>query len=180
MSLLVVGSVALDSVETPRTRARTCLGGSAVVFLLCRQLLHHRAAGRRGRRRLAGGAHRACCSRGRIDTAGLQVVPGGKTFRWRGKYQPNMNDRETLDVQLNVLRRISIRCCPTTISRCKFVFLANGSPQVQLHVARPDGRARGWSWPTRWTCGSAQTRRACCSCSGGSTAWCSTTARPSC
>ena len=38
-----------------------------------------------------------------IDTAGLQVVPGGKTFRWRGKYLPNMNDRETLDLQLNVL-----------------------------------------------------------------------------
>ena len=38
-----------------------------------------------------------------IDTSGLQIIPGGKTFRWRGRYLPNMNDRETIEVHLNVL-----------------------------------------------------------------------------
>ena len=42
-----------------------------------------------------------------IDTAGLQVVPGGKTFRWRGRYLQNMNDRETLDLQLNVMEQFN-------------------------------------------------------------------------
>ena len=66
-----------------------------------------------------------------IDTAGLQVVPGGKTFRWRGKYLPNMNDRETLDLQLNVLQNFD-PVLPETYRRCKFLFLANGSPAQQL------------------------------------------------
>ena len=48
-----------------------------------------------------------------IDTAGLRVVPGGKTFRWRGRYARNMNDRETLEVQLNVMAEASSRCCPS-------------------------------------------------------------------
>ena len=68
-----------------------------------------------------------------IDTAGLQVVPGGKTFRWRGKYLPNMNDRETLDLQLNVLQDFD-PVLPERYRRCKFLFLANGSPVHQLKM----------------------------------------------
>ena len=66
-----------------------------------------------------------------IDTDGLQVVPGGKTFRWRGKYLPNMNDRETLDLQLNVLQSFD-PVLPESYRRCKFLFLANGSTVHQL------------------------------------------------
>jgi sugar/nucleoside kinase (ribokinase family) len=61
----------------------------------------------------------------------LQVIRGGKTFRWRGKYLPNMNDRETLDLQLNVLQDFD-PVLPESYCRCKFLFLANGSPAHQL------------------------------------------------
>jgi len=68
-----------------------------------------------------------------IDTSGLQVVPGGETFRWRGKYEPNMNDRETLEVHLNVFGQFN-PTLPDEYCRCPFVFLANGSPKLQLSV----------------------------------------------
>ena len=58
---------------------------------------------------------------------------GGKTFRWRGKYQPNMNDRETLEVHLNVFGKFD-PVLPDDYRRCKFLFLANGSPIVQMKV----------------------------------------------
>jgi hypothetical protein len=61
------------------------------------------------------------------------VVPGGATFRWRGKYMTNMNDRETLEVHLNVLGSFD-PVLPDDFRRCPFVFLANGSPAIQLKV----------------------------------------------
>jgi sugar/nucleoside kinase (ribokinase family) len=68
-----------------------------------------------------------------IDTTGLQIVRGGKTFRWRGKYLANMNDRETLDIQLNVMDQFD-PVLPETYRRCKFLFLANGSTKLQMKV----------------------------------------------
>ena len=115
MSLLVVGSVAIDNVETPDERRENVLGGSARIFLTppafsptCGWWAWSATIGPTEHTQLLN-------SRG-IDTSGLQVVPGGKTFRWTGKYQPNMNDRETLEVQLNVLRPIQPGACPKTIA----------------------------------------------------------------
>ena len=71
-------------------------------------------------------------SRG-IDTSGLSVVPGGSTFRWTGRYEPNMNDRETLDVQLNVFGEFD-PVLPENYRDSEFVFLANAVPAVQLKV----------------------------------------------
>ena len=95
MPLCVVGSVALDSVETPNETREDVLGGSAVFFSY--------AASFFTTVRLAGVVgedwpreHTAMLETRGIDTLGLQVVKGGKTFRWRGKYLRNMNDRETL------------------------------------------------------------------------------------
>ena len=68
-----------------------------------------------------------------IDTSGLQVVRGGKTFRWRGRYLHNMNDRETLDLQLNVLEQFD-PMLPEHYRQCKILFLANGSPRLQMRV----------------------------------------------
>lgn len=129
MPLLVVGSVALDSVETPTARRDDVLGGSAVFFSY--------AASYFTRVKLVGpvgedwpAEHTRLLQSRKIDTAGLQVIPGGKTFRWRGKYQPNMNDRETLEVHLNVLADFN-PVLPPEFTRSKFLFLANGSPVVQ-------------------------------------------------
>jgi len=130
MPLLVVGSVALDSVETPTSTREDVLGGSAVYFsyaasyftpvLMCGPIGEDWPA-----------AHTRFLSARNIDTSGLQTVAGGKTFRWRGKYQPNMNDRETLEVHLNVLGdfRPSL---PLPFREARYVFLANGDPTTQL------------------------------------------------
>jgi sugar/nucleoside kinase (ribokinase family) len=132
MPLLVVGSVALDSVHTPRDAREDVLGGSAVYFSYAASFFTSV--------RLVGVVgedwpreHTQFLQSRRIDTSGLQVVPGGKTFRWRGQYATNMNDRQTLDVQLNVLGDFD-PVLPDAFKRCPYVFLANGSPHAQMKV----------------------------------------------
>src|SRR5947207_6087267 len=132
MPLLVVGSVAFDSVETPTASRDRVLGGSAVFFSY--------AASYFSSVRLVGAVgedwpseHTDLLKKRKIDISGLKHIEGGKTFFWRGKYLPNMNDRETMEVQLNVLEQYS----PTLTEdyrRSKFVFLANGPPGTQLRV----------------------------------------------
>jgi cytidine kinase len=130
MPLCVVGSVALDSVETPAETRENVLGGSAVFFSYAASFFTSvRLAGVVGDDWPA--EHSAMLRARGIDTEGLQVVPGGKTFRWRGKYMRNMNDRETLDLQLNVLRDFD-PVLPESYRRCRLLFLANGSPVHQL------------------------------------------------
>ena len=94
-----------------------------------------------------------------IDTAGLQVIPGGKTFRWSGRYLQNMNDRETLSLNLNVMAQFD-PVLPEHYRQCKFLFLANGATEIQMRVI-DQCPARNWSWPTRWTTGSSTTARTC-------------------
>lgn len=132
MPLLVVGSVALDSVETPTARRDDVLGGSAVFFSY--------AASYFSPVHLVGvvgedwpAEHTRLLEQRKINTSGLHVVRGGKTFRWRGKYLPNMNDRETLEVHLNVFEKFD-PVLPDEYRRSKFLFLANGSPIVQMKV----------------------------------------------
>jgi len=132
MPLLVVGSVALDSVHTPREAREDVLGGSAVYFSYAASFFTSV--------RLVGVVgedwphkHTQFLQSRRIDTSGLQVVPGGKTFRWRGKYATNMNDRQTLEVHLNVLGDFD-PVLPDDFKRCPYVFLANGSPRAQMKV----------------------------------------------
>ncbi len=130
MPLCVVGSVALDSVETPTEKRDNVLGGSAVFFSYAASFFTTvRLAGVVGEDWPPQYTY-MLQARG-IDTAGLQVIAGGKTFRWRGKYLANMNDRETLDLQLNVLQNFA-PVLPEAYRRCKFLFLANGSPAQQL------------------------------------------------
>ena len=132
MPLLVVGSVALDSVHTPQASREDVLGGSAVFFSY--------AASYFTPVKLVSvvgddwpAEHTSLLQRRQIDTSGLQVVSGAKTFRWRGKYQPNMNDRETLEVHLNVFGDFD-PVLPDPLRRAEFLFLANGSPRVQMKV----------------------------------------------
>jgi len=130
MPLVVVGSVALDSVETPKETRENILGGSAVYFAV--------AASYFTPVRLVGvvgddwpAEHTELLKSRDIDLEGLQVVEGGKTFRWRGRYMDNMNDRETLDVQLNTLAGFDPQL-PEASRRAPFLFLANGSTVTQL------------------------------------------------
>jgi len=132
MPLLVVGSVALDSVETPTETRDNLLGGSAVYFSFAASFFTPvRLVGVVGDDWPA--EHTQLLQTRRIDTAGLEVVPGAKTFRWRGKYFQNMNDRETLEVELNVMHDFS-PVVPEEFRRCRYLFLANGCPSTQMKV----------------------------------------------
>ena len=135
MPLVVVGSVALDSVETPTETRENILGGSAVFFTY--------AASYFTPVRLVSVVgddwpreHTELLQSRGIDTDGLEVVPGGKSFFWRGRYHEDMNQRETLDVQLNVFEDFSPKLSETHC-RCKYLFLANGPPAIQLRVMEP-------------------------------------------
>ncbi len=132
MPLVVVGSVALDSVETPTETRENLLGGSAVFFSY--------AASYFTPTRLVSVVgddwpeeHTQLLQSRGIDTSGLQKVPGGKTFFWRGRYQENMNLRETLEVDLNVFESFNPKLSDDHC-RCKYLFLANGPPAIQLRV----------------------------------------------
>lgn len=132
MPLVVVGSVAFDSVETPQAVRERVLGGSAVYFsLAARFFTTVRLVGVVGEDWPA--EYTALLHAHSVDTAGLQVVPGAKTFFWRGRYHANMNERETLDVQLNVMANFN-PVLSEELRRCKFLFLANGSTKMQLNV----------------------------------------------
>jgi sugar/nucleoside kinase (ribokinase family) len=132
MPLLVVGSVALDSVETPHGVVNDALGGSATFFSY--------AASYFTPVRLVGVvgedfpvAHRELLEHRKIDTSGLVVEKRGKTFRWRGKYTGDMSTAETLEVHLNVLGTFNPDLSPK-FAETPFVFLANGSPSMQRRV----------------------------------------------
>jgi sugar/nucleoside kinase (ribokinase family) len=132
MSLLVVGSIALDSVETPTAKRDDVLGGSAVYFSYAASYFTPVS--------LVGvvgddwpRTHTELLKSRNVDVAGLKTVDGAKTFRWKGKYKPNMNDRETLEVHLNVFGDFD-PVVPGAFRSSKYVFLANGSPRVQMKV----------------------------------------------
>lgn len=132
MPLVVVGSVALDSVETPHERRENVVGGSAVYFgLAARFFTPVRLVGVVGEDWPP--EHTQLLQDHGVDTSGLMTIPGAKTFRWRGRYLPNMNDRETLEVQLNVMSQFD-PVLPEAFRRCKFLFLANGSTKMQMRV----------------------------------------------
>jgi sugar/nucleoside kinase (ribokinase family) len=132
MSLLVVGSIAYDSIKTPGGEVRDALGGAAVYFSLAASLYSPlRLVG------VVGGDFdwehvKLLESRG-VDVAGLEVVPHGKTFRWSGEYSPDMNRRETLSVDLNVFENFQPKI-PPSFRDSRYVFLANGSPITQMSV----------------------------------------------
>jgi len=133
MSLVVVGSVALDSVETPANGRRDdVLGGSAVFFSYAASFFTPVC--------LAGvigedwpPEHLKMLRDRNIDTAGLQTIAGGKTFRWSGRYAQNMNDRETLSLNLNVMAQFD-PVLPEHYRKCQFLFLANGATEIQMRV----------------------------------------------
>jgi sugar/nucleoside kinase (ribokinase family) len=133
MSLLVVGSVAFDSIETPYGRAKEILGGSATFFSV--------AASWFDRVNLVavvgedfGKEHLDVFTRRSIDTAGLERA-SGKTFRWQGEYAGDMNEARTLDTQLNVFQHFAPKI-PEKFLGSEYVFLGNIDPVLQLHVRR--------------------------------------------
>jgi sugar/nucleoside kinase (ribokinase family) len=131
MSLLVVGSTAFDTIETPHGNAADCLGGSSTYFALAARLFTPvRLVS------VVGGdfpeKHRQLLETNGIDLTGVETKPG-KTFRWHGRYSADMNSRETIDVQLNVFGDFRPKV-PESFRTTPFVFLANGAPATQMSV----------------------------------------------
>jgi len=129
MSLLVTGSIGIDTVRTPYGVSEDCLGGSAVYFTM--------AAGFFSPVRFVGVIGADCpfdlaeVFAGRdIDLAGLEIRPDSKTFRWAGSYQGNMDDRTTDYMELNVLAEAP-PVVPEAFADSEFVFLANTAPALQ-------------------------------------------------
>src|SRR5215212_498706 len=146
MTVLVVGSVALDSVETPFGKAEDVLGGSATFFSASAS--HFTPVQLVG---VVGSDYpleklEPLVRRG-VDLAGLERADG-ESFRWRGRYRHDLNSAETLETRLGVFSKFRPKI-PEQFKRAPFVFLANIDPRLQLEllghvdlITLNDGEAR--------------------------------------
>lgn len=132
MSLLVVGSVAYDTIETPFGRVEEALGGSAMYFSAAASLFHPV--------QLVGVVGEDFSSdaldflrRRDVDLSGLEHVPGGRSFRWVGRYTYDLNTAHTLDTQLGVFAGFR-PTLPPAFRNAEWIFLANIDPELQLDV----------------------------------------------
>ena len=131
MSLLIVGSTALDSIKTPAAENPRLLGGSASHAAVAASFFSPvKLVGVVGqdfpKRYLDLYRHH------KINLEGLQILPG-KTFHWSGEYEANMNNRRTLLTELGVFETFT-PMLPRSHQHCRFVLLANIAPALQHHV----------------------------------------------
>jgi cytidine kinase len=133
MSLLVTGSIGIDTVETPFGKRDDVIGGSAIYFSYASSFFTPV--------RLVGVVGDDCPKsmldvfEGRdVDTAGLEIRKGSKTFRWHGSYVKDMNEAVTVEVDLNVLAERAPKI-PDNFLDSKYVFLANTHPVLQQQMA---------------------------------------------
>jgi sugar/nucleoside kinase (ribokinase family) len=139
VGLLVVGSVALDSVETPFGRTENAVGGSAVFFGVAGALLHPVwMVGVVGRDYPMGELQRLA-ARG-LDLRGVTVADG-ESFRWAGKYGFDLSNRDTLETRLGVFANFR-PVIPAAFRDAQFVFLGNIDPELQLEVLEQVQRPR--------------------------------------
>jgi sugar/nucleoside kinase (ribokinase family) len=132
MSLVVVGSVAYDGVETPHGKVDRMLGGAATyISLAASYFTPVRVVAVVGDDFAAEDVD-LLASRG-IDLEGLEREPGGKTFFWQGVYSADMNDRTTLRTDLNVFARFDPKLPPGYRSE-PYLFLGNIQPELQRSV----------------------------------------------
>jgi sugar/nucleoside kinase (ribokinase family) len=133
VSILVVGSVAFDSIETPHGRVEHVLGGAATFFSLSASYFTDvRVIGVVGEDFTAG--NEAVLTRRGVDTRGLEHVEG-KSFHWTGSYLKNLNEAQTLKTELNVFETFSPKI-PAVYEDSDFLFLANIDPVLQANVRR--------------------------------------------
>ena len=133
MSLLVVGSLALDTIETPFGRVENALGGSATYIALAASYFVQpvRTVGVVGGD-FPQGATQFLESHG-VDLEGLEVVKDGKTFRWGGRYHYDLNMRDTLFTELNAFEKFDPKI-PQPYRNTTYVCLGNIDPVLQRRV----------------------------------------------
>ncbi|MBN1940367.1 MAG: sugar kinase [Candidatus Aminicenantes bacterium] len=140
MSLVIVGSVAFDTIETPEDRRERIVGGSCTYSAL--------AASFFTRPKIVGIVGEdfpketaALMKRRGIDLKGLKIVPGGKTFYWEGRYGDDPNQRDTMRLDLNVFGDFQPNL-PPSYRKPDILFLANIGPSLQEHVLSQVARPR--------------------------------------
>ena len=138
--VLVVGSVAIDWVITEQAERPESVGGSGTFFAMAASYLAPvRLVGVVGRDFPAQAI--ADLKAREVDTDGLEVVPDGLTFRWKGRYHKNMNSRDTLETHLNVFAEFDPKL-PASYRNTEFLFLANIQPDLQMKVLEQIERPR--------------------------------------
>jgi sugar/nucleoside kinase (ribokinase family) len=131
MSILVVGSVAFDTIETPSGKRERCLGGAATYFALAASYFTKvRVIAVVGEDFTA--EHEAVLTRRGVDTQGLEHT-SGKSFHWTGSYMKSYNEAQTLNTELNVFETFSPKV-PEAYQDSDFLFLANIDPVLQSRV----------------------------------------------
>lgn len=133
MSILIVGSLGLDTIKTPFGEVKEALGGSAVYISLAASYFSNSI-------NLVGVVgsdfpqdYVKLLKEHRIDLNGLQIIDGGKTFRYACRYDVNMNDRESLKTELNVFEFFN-PIIPESYRNSEFIILGNIDPELQLNV----------------------------------------------
>ena len=133
MGLLVVGSLGLDTVETPFDKVVDALGGSATYISLAASYFA-------GPVQLVGVVgsdfpkkYLDILENHEVDLEGLQIIDGGKTFRWSGKYHYDLNVRDTLFTELNVFQSFDPKI-PERFKKSKYICLGNIDPVLQIKV----------------------------------------------
>ncbi len=132
MSLLVTGSIGIDTIETPAGKRDSVIGGSAIYFAYAASFFTPvRLVGAVGEDAPAGMFD---VFKGRdVDTTGLETRKGSKTFRWHGSYVKDMNEAQTLQVDLNVLAEQAPKI-PESFKDSRYLFLANTHPALQQQM----------------------------------------------
>lgn len=133
MSLLTVGSVAFDKIETPFGKTDKIIGGAATFITLTASYFvkENNLVAVVGED-FPQGMIDVLESHG-VNTEGLEIVKGGKTFFWSGLYHNDMNSRESLETQLNVMGEFDPKI-PATYQDCQYLMLGNTSPEIQMRV----------------------------------------------
>lgn len=135
MSLLTVGSVAFDALETPFGKTDKIIGGAATYITLSASYFTKKnnlvaVVGDDFPQSMID----VLQSRS-IDTEGLEIRPGEKTFFWSGKYHNDMNTRDTVEVHLNVMEHFDPQI-PESFQDCEFLMLGNTAPAIQHTVIK--------------------------------------------
>ena len=133
MSILVVGSVAFDTIASPSGRVENILGGAATYFALAASYFTDVRVVAVVGEDFSADHERVLKKRG-IDTRGIERAPG-KTFRWGGHYTENLNEAKTDFTELNVFEKFQPKI-PKTYLDTQFLFLANIHPSLQTAVRR--------------------------------------------
>lgn len=133
MKLLAVGTIAFDAIETPFGKTDKTLGGAATYIGLAASTLHTEV----GLVSVVGGDFPKDCLdmmiQKNINIEGVEIIPNGKTFFWAGKYHNDLNARDTITTELNVLESFDPKI-PKTAENIEVLLLGNLHPSVQMSV----------------------------------------------